>query len=90
MSEPTRFGPWAPGVDGAERVAQFRGLRCLVAAFCGSGHPVVTALREAELSEAAAERALEQFNEIPALRRRRLLSVFGAAQWPPRPARSRR
>jgi hypothetical protein len=30
------------------------------------------------------DRALEIFNGLPALRRRRMLSVFGAATWPPR------
>jgi hypothetical protein len=77
------FGPWVPGVDAAERKAQLRSLAALGAAFLGSGSPVVMALREAEADPTKAADALAALNAVPTLRRRRLLSVFGAVTWPP-------
>lgn len=82
MNRATPFGPWVPGIGSAERKAQFRSLTALVAAFCGSGSPVVAAMRAAERDEAARADALVALNSLPALTRRRLLSTFGAATWP--------
>jgi hypothetical protein len=81
MSSP--FGPWAPGIDAVERKAQFRSLATLAAAFTGSSSPVVAALRAAEADPTKADAALAALNAVPALRRRRLLSVFGSVTWPP-------
>jgi hypothetical protein len=75
------FGPWSPGLDPIERRAQLRSLATLAAAFLGSSAPVVAALRAAERDEAAAAHALQLLNTVPALKRRRLLSVFGAVTY---------
>ena len=48
----------------------------------GSGHPLISELREAEHDPLAADRALDLLEALPALTRRRLLSTFGAVQWP--------
>jgi hypothetical protein len=77
------FGPWSPDLDPTERVAEFRSLASLSALLVGSGNPLVAALRLAEQDTAAAVRALELLEELPALTRRRLLSTFGAVQYPP-------
>jgi hypothetical protein len=79
------FGPWSPGLSAEERKAQFRSLTALAAAFNGAAHPLVAALRAAERDEASAAHALVVLNGLPALTRRRMLSVFGAAMWPPKP-----
>jgi hypothetical protein len=81
------FGRWVPGTSADERRAQFRTLAALCAAFVGSGHQVVAELRAAEVDQAAADRALEIFNVLPALTRRRILSTWGGTMWPPRARR---
>jgi hypothetical protein len=85
----TIFGPWVSHIDPIERGKQFRSLTALAAVFLGSQHQLVAALRAAETDDGeAAERALELLNRVPALTRRRMLSVFGSATWP-RPDRRR-
>jgi hypothetical protein len=84
MTEAAPFGPWVPEVDPGERVARFRTLAALCAAFVGSSHPVIAELRNAECDQAAADRALKKFNGLPALTRRRILSTWGATMWPPK------
>jgi hypothetical protein len=83
-SDPSqRFGPWSPGLEPGERVAQFRSLAGISASFLGSGHPLVASLRAAETGDAdAGERAIRDLHDVPALTRRRMLSVFGAITWP--------
>jgi hypothetical protein len=55
---PLAFGPWSPGVDPVERVAQLRCLAGLAAVFLISRHPLVAALIAAEAdNEAAGHRA---------------------------------
>jgi hypothetical protein len=68
----TGFGPWVSGLAEGERVARLREMRALALVFCGPSHPLVSALRRAELDPAAAERALELLDALPALRHRRL------------------
>jgi hypothetical protein len=80
------FGPWSPDLcDAAERKAQFRSLATSAAAFLGSGHPLVAALRRAENDDAAAAEALALLDTTPTLIRRRMLSVFGAVNYRRRP-----
>jgi hypothetical protein len=83
------FGPWSPSaaVDPVERGKQFRSLGTSAAAFLGSGHELVAALRRAENDEAAAAEALALIDTVPSLIRRKLLSLFGSVTWP-RPRRS--
>jgi hypothetical protein len=70
------FGPWVDGRDPVERKAQFRALAGICACFAGSGHRVVASLRAAEHDDGAAETARAEFEAMPALTRRRILSVF--------------
>jgi hypothetical protein len=78
-----RFGPWSPGLEPGERLARFRSLAGISASFLGSSHPLIAALRAAESGDAAAgERAIRDLDDIPALTKRRLLSVFSAVTFP--------
>jgi len=45
---PDAFGPWAAGLDPAERLARLRSLRALVQVFAGPTHSLVAALAQAE------------------------------------------
>jgi hypothetical protein len=81
------FGPFVPHVDRVEKIAMFRSLACLSAAFFGIDHPLVTELRAAETDNDAAARALALLDRTPTLTRRRMLSVFMRVTWPPRRAR---
>jgi hypothetical protein len=90
VSERVLFGPFIPGIVDVERIAELRSLAALCAVFCGSSHPLVAALRQAEADDAAAAQALELLNHIPSLTRRRLLSTFGAITWPAKPRSSTR
>jgi hypothetical protein len=80
------FGPFRPDVDAVEKIAMFRSLACLSAAFFGTGHPLVTELRAAETDPDAAARALALLDRTPTLTRRRMLSVFMRVTWPRRRA----
>lgn len=84
------FGPWRPDIAEPERVARLREIRALIFAICGPGHPLVVALRDAETDPAAAARALEQIDALPALRRRRLLATYASLTAPPRAPRRAR
>jgi hypothetical protein len=81
----TIFGPFVPGITETERIAELRSLAVLVAVFTGSENPLVPLLRQAEHDDAAAVRALELLDRVPALTRRRLLSTFGRVTWPAKP-----
>jgi hypothetical protein len=76
------FGPWVPGASFDERMARFRMLAGLTAVYVGSWHPLVAELRHAERDQAAADLALELFNGLPSLTRRKILCTWGAVQWP--------
>lgn len=76
------YGPWVPVADRGERTARFRLLAGLTAIYTGSWNPLVAELRAAEADEVAAERALDLFNTLPAIPRRKILSTWGAVQWP--------
>jgi hypothetical protein len=81
MSAPAKFGPFVDGLDPAERARQFRSLSVLAAAYTGSGSELVRALKDAEKDYAAAPRALELLDRMPALTKRKMLSIFGAVTW---------
>jgi hypothetical protein len=85
---PGAFGPWSPGLESVERVAQRRCLAGLAAVFLGSGHPLIVELRAAERDSDAVARALELLDRVPSLTRRRMLSVFGAVTWPAKAGRA--
>jgi hypothetical protein len=61
-----------------ERAARMCEMRALAAVYCGSRHPVTEALRAAIADPGATGQALRQLDGLPALRRRRLLSAYGA------------
>jgi hypothetical protein len=74
---PDPFGPWAPGLDPAERLARLRSLRALVQVFAGPRHPLVVALAAAEADpadEAAALIAWQVLTTMPTIKRRRILA----------------
>jgi hypothetical protein len=76
------FGPFRPGLDPTERIAQWRSLGSIAAMLVGSHHPLVAQLRAAERDEAASAQALDMVDALPSLTRRRLLATFGAVTWP--------
>ncbi len=76
------FGPWVPGVPEAERRAALRALAALVAVFAGSDDPAVSALRRAEVDVGASDQALEAFDKLAALPRRKIISVYARLMRP--------
>ena len=80
MTERSAFGPWA-ALDPAERRAQFRSLAALCAIYVGSSAQVVEALRRAETDAAAGDLALQQFEQLPSLTKRKILSTFGVVNY---------
>jgi dihydroneopterin aldolase len=74
----TALGFLFDGIDEVERRARLRELRVLVAVYCGWDHPAKAALDQAISSNASYEIALEAIDQLPALRRRRLLATYAA------------
>jgi hypothetical protein len=75
------YGPWSRNIMPEERVAQLRSIAALTAAAFGSDHPVVSQLRRAEAGGAALQEALTAFETLPALSKRRILSVFNSVNY---------
>lgn len=72
------YGPWQTGLTNVERVARFRSLAALCAIYIGSASQVVEAMRRAEGGEeSAAFLALQLFEQLPSLTKRRILSTWG-------------
>ena len=73
---PDAFGPWAPGLGPAERLARLRSLRALVQIFADASHPLVIALARAESdpSDAAAQAAWDALTTMPTRPRRHVLA----------------
>jgi hypothetical protein len=78
------IGPWAAGIDDAERVARCRELRALSHVYLGRVHPLTAALGRALLDWSALEPARAELSAIPALQRRRLLATYAALLLPAR------
>jgi hypothetical protein len=78
------FWPLSPDVTPVEMVAQLRALCALVAAHCGSSHELVSTLHQAEHDADAAARALELFDRLPSLRRRRIIATLASIMRPGR------
>jgi hypothetical protein len=77
MTAPDRFGPWADGIEPAERLARYRSMRALCQLFCGPRHPLVVALAAAEADpadDAAALIAWQVLTTMPTIKRRRILA----------------
>jgi hypothetical protein len=75
------YGPWSGDIAEPERVARLRELRALVLLLCPTG-PLLATRQEAETNPAAADRALEEIDALPPLRRRKLLSCYSALHRP--------
>jgi hypothetical protein len=75
-----QFGPWSPDLNPVERRARFRALAAVTAAFARIDNPAVVALALAEADEKYSEDARKTFDAIPALTRRRIISVYEAAR----------
>jgi hypothetical protein len=75
MNATGAFGPWVPGLSETERIARIRGLRALVLVLLEPKHPICAELRDAERDDAAAARAPEAVDRVPALPWRRLLAT---------------
>jgi len=81
MVDRETWGPWAPNIPPAERVARFRALRALVRVLTGPG-PLVVALARAETDPAAADEAAALLSRLPSLSRRRVLATYAALSRP--------
>jgi hypothetical protein len=86
----TTYGPWSATVPNDERFRQLRCLAGIAAVMLGSAHPLTRKLRLAEDDAMSFVRAQELLNMLPALTRRRLLSIFSAVTWPPKPKETTR
>ncbi|GJE29532.1 hypothetical protein [Methylobacterium organophilum] len=72
-----RFGPWAPDLDHAERLARLRSLRAITHLCTGSrGDRLAAELRQAEQDAARLPAALNELNALAALDRRQVLASF--------------
>jgi hypothetical protein len=77
-SREDNWGPWADGINPAERLARLRSLRTVAVCMFGAHTPLAKPLEQAEsLEPEEVEAALIELNRMPALDRRKLLSAFG-------------
>lgn len=76
------FGPWSPLCPAGERERQLRCLQAIIACHHGSAHPLIPLLRRAERDAMAYAAALDEFERLPALHRRRVLATHAAITWP--------
>jgi len=65
-------------IDESERNARLRELRVLALVYLGANSPVTQGLAAAVADPAEVEAALTLLDDVPALRRRRLLAAFWA------------
>lgn len=71
------FGPWAEGLDPAERIARLRALRALAGIFAWPDRSFRDLLWDAEEGDPTVlEAAYIELDRLPALRRRKLLSAY--------------
>jgi hypothetical protein len=72
------FGPWSPTIQREERGKQLRSLASIAHVILGPRHPLIAELRRAETDAIASVKAQDLIEKLPALTRRRMLSVFSA------------
>jgi hypothetical protein len=73
------WGPFAPGLSNAERLARLRALRALALTLLGSaGAALRAALAAAEGDIEALSAGLAAIDGLPALKRRHLLASYAA------------
>jgi len=71
------WGPWAPAIDWAEKLARLRSLRTLVDAMYGTKHPLVRPLAIAESGEPEDLQLVAiELDRMPAKDRRKVLSIY--------------
>jgi len=76
------FGPWSPDLDDhVELRCQLRSFAGIVACHCGSAHPLIATLRDAELDGDALQRAASLLDRLPTFVQRRVISTFGAVNF---------
>ena len=79
MPDGEPFGPFREDCDPVERIAQLRVMRTLVHGLLWTvdeGRALEAALRRAEQDSDAAATALDLFDHLPALTRRKILATF--------------
>ena len=75
MSTPDAFGPWADGLDDAEKMARLRSMRALCQLLAGPKHQMTLALAAAEAGdEEAAALAWSALETMPSRQRRNILA----------------
>jgi hypothetical protein len=81
-SRSTPMSPWGPfGPTQLERLELAAQLRCIagiLACHCGSAHPLIDLLHRAESDSVALQHAAVQFDRLPSLSARKIVSTFGA------------
>ena len=70
------FGPFAAGLDPAERLARTRVMRALAVVFACRHRTFIAALCKAETDPAALTDAFRLLEQLPSLIRRRLLATY--------------
>ena len=74
-----QFGPWASGIDTAERRARLRAMRALARVYCGPrAADLVRLLAQAEADPTALEPALVALDRLAATDRRHVLASYAA------------
>lgn len=74
-----QFGPWAPDLDPAERLARLRSMRAIVRLSCGPrGEALADQLFRAERDPAALSVAAEALGRLTSIDRRSVLCSFAA------------
>lgn len=77
------YGPWATGLDHAERLARLRSMRAIVRLSTGPrGDHLAELLHRAERDPRALEPALVELDSLDPLDRRRILASFAALARP--------
>jgi len=78
-----KWGPFAPAIDPAERVARCRGLEAVVHLVSGpEGNEAVRLLRTAERDPSALTDAARAINALPALTKRHIWASYAAVTKP--------
>ena len=76
------WGPWSPDLlDLVELRCQLHSVSSFIAAYRGVGDPLIDVLRDAELDRDVLQHAAVQFDQLPSLVARRIVSTFGAVNY---------
>lgn len=78
-----QFGPWASGLNAAERKARLHAMRALARVHCGArAANLIPLLAQAEADPAALEPALAALDRLAANDRRHVLASYAALSRP--------